>query len=214
MGTTARSWGRALVVAGTLVLGCGAGGGGGAVPPSCLTLHPCGGDLVGTWHFVGACVTDTATLTASARSACAGATVNSVEFGVSGSITFNADLTYSARGWNTAFREVTTSPVTCGSGTSCADQSMSVTSSDGSFSRDTCSGSDVCNCTASGLQAITETGTYTTSGSSLELIGPTTSRGRSYCVEGALLHIVEVGITSTDPTVPVIVLDDSVAMRL
>jgi hypothetical protein len=159
-------------------------------------------------------VADTATFTASAEAACAGATVDSVGIGVSGSITFNDDLTYSARGWNTTFHEVTTSPVTCGNGTSCAAESLSVTSSDGSFSRDTCSGDSVCHCTASGLQAITETGTYTISGSAVELIGPTTSRGRSYCVEGTLLHIVELGVTSTEPTAQTIVIADSVAMRL
>jgi hypothetical protein len=64
------------------------------------------------------------------------------------------------------------------------------------------------------LNAVTETGTYTTTGSQFELVGPATSRTRSYCVEnGSLLHIVEVGVTSTDPAAMTIIITDGVAAR-
>jgi hypothetical protein len=202
----------ALAVTGMFLFGCG--GGGGDAPPSCLTVRPCGGDLIGTWRFLGACAADETTFTALAGARCAGATVSRFGVGVSGSITFNADLTYNAQGWNTSFDETSTFPESCGNGTSCAGQNLSVTSTDGSFSNLTCTGSGVCACRASGLSAVTETGTYTTTGFQFQLVGPTTSRTRSYCVEETFLHIVEAGPTSTDPAATTVVLTDSVAIRL
>ena len=202
----------ALAVVGVVALGCG--GSIGEAPASCLTLHPCGGDLVGTWRFVGACVADTATFTAFANARCAGSTVSGYSLAASGSITFNADLTYSARDWKTSFTQMSTFPASCTPGSSCAEQSLSVTLSNGGFSNTTCSGSDVCACSQSGLNAITETGTYTASGFEFHLDGPTGGRGTSpYCVEGRFLHIIEEDVTSADPTVPLIVVADSVAIR-
>jgi hypothetical protein len=202
----------ALAIIGIALFGCGARAT--EAPPSCLTVHPCGGDLIGTWRFLGACTADAATFTALAGARCAGSAVSRYDVGVSGQITFNADLTYGAQAWNTSFDESSTLPESCGNGTSCAEQSLSVTSSDGSFSNRTCSGGGVCACSASGLSAVTETGTYTTTGIEFRLVGPTTSRTRSYCVEGTFLHIIEAGPPSGDQTTPTVVFTDSVATRL
>ena len=46
-----RHWACAIVVAALPTVGCG--GGGQATPTSCLQVQPCGGDVVGTWSFVG-----------------------------------------------------------------------------------------------------------------------------------------------------------------
>lgn len=193
------------------VLGCG--GSVGEAPSSCLTLHPCGGDLVGTWRFVRTCVADTATFTAVAQTRCAGSTVSSYGLSTSGSITFNADLTYSARNWNTSFTEAWTFPTSCVAGESCAEQSYSLTLSSGGFSNTTCSGSDVCTCSQSGLSATTETGTYTASESSFAFTGPTFAGTSQYCVEGNYLHVIEEGDTTADTTVPLVVVADLIAIR-
>ncbi len=212
MDATLTSWWRTLAVV-SMVL-CGCGGGGGEAPPSCLTVYACGGDLIGTWRFLGACTADIPTWTAIEQTRCPSGTVGGVGVGVSGTITFNADLTYRAAAWNTTFSETSSFDERCGDGTSCADRSASVTSSDGSFAKRICSGSGVCACSTSSLDAVTETGTYTTSGFQFELVGPTSSRTRDYCVEnGSLLHIVQRAVTSTDPTATTIVVIDGVAAR-
>ena len=36
--------------------GCGPSNGSDSAPPSCLQVQPCGGDVVGTWRFLGACI--------------------------------------------------------------------------------------------------------------------------------------------------------------
>jgi len=140
--------------------------------------------------------------------------VSSVGYGASGTITFNADLTYSAQGWNTTFTETYAEPEHCrAGGTTCADGSLSVTSSDGSFSNLTCSGTTDCACRLSTLSAVSESGTYTANGSQFNLVGPTTSRDSSYCVEGSFLHLVVVGPTSTDPAATTVIVADAVASR-
>ena len=168
-------WWRALAVGSMVLCGCS---GGSEAPPSCLTVQPCGGDLVGTWRFLGACAADIQTWTAMEQARCPSGRAGSVGVGVSGTITFNADLTYRAEGWNTTFSETSSFDERCGDGTSCADRSASVVSSDGSFAKRICSGSGVCACSVSSLDAVTETGTYTINSVQFELVGPTTSRTR------------------------------------
>ena len=207
----ARSLKCALMAVSLVVLGCG--GGSGRPPPGCAQVRPCGGDLIGTWDFVGACVADTSPLTFRAEASCRGTAVSNVGYATSGTITFNADLTYVAQGWNTMFTQTYAEPESCRAGTTCADRSLTVTSSDGSFSNLTCAGTTDCTCRQSTLSAVSESGTYTTTGTDFYLVGPTTSRNRSYCVEGSLLHLVEVGPTSTDPAATTVIVADAVASR-
>ena len=66
---------------------CGGGGG------SCAKVAPCGGDVTGNWTISGACF-NAAALNMNIGMSCPGAAVNIRVFSVTGSASFNADLTY------------------------------------------------------------------------------------------------------------------------
>ncbi len=214
MGAMQAAWRRAFVVASVVLFGCGDSNGGGEPPMNCLQVQPCGGDVVGTWHFVGGCVVEASVFTAIAQTTCPGTEVSQVAFGASGSVTFNADLTYVGQGWNTTYSEVVTRPLRCTSGAaSCDALDLSVTAPGGSFLMDNCSGATTCVCNSSSRNAMTESGTYTVTGTQLDLTAPITTRRRSFCVEGSRLHIIELSDTAKDVNGLPIVLADSVAER-
>lgn len=199
-------WKRALVLGSIALLGCD-GGSGGRPSPNCLEVRPCGGDLVGKWLFFGGCVADASVFTAEAQATCPGTEVSSVAYGAAGSITFNADLTYVAQGWETSYSEAATSDLSCTSNASCAERSGTARDSNGSFVTDSCSGDTVCACTLSSRNVMTESGTYVASGARLELTAPSTTRNRMFCVEGSLLHLVVPSLTTGA------ILADAVAVR-
>jgi hypothetical protein len=190
---------------GMLVL-AGCGGGGSAPPASCLQVQPCGGDLVGTWDFVGACVAEPSVITAAAPRPCTGFALNGVGFATAGSISFNADLTYTARRWNTSSATNYAEPLTCAGSEDCAALNRDVRVSNGSYLKTMCAGTSVCTCADTSLEVIDESGTYMTAGAELQLAGPLTTRNRTYCVSGAELHVVEVA--------GAVVIDDMVAVRI
>jgi len=198
------AWGGMFGIFMFVLAGCG--GGAAAPPASCRQVQPCGGDLVGTWSFVGACVADPALITATAPRPCTGFALNSVGFATSGSITFNADLTFTARRWNTSSATSYAEPLSCAGTEDCAALNSDVRSSDGSYLKTTCAGTSTCTCADTSLQVIDESGTYTTTGTEFQLSGPVTTRNRTYCVTGTELHIVE--------TVGTVVIDDVVAVRI
>lgn len=190
------------------LFGCNGGDGGGGGPPAnCLQVQPCGGDVVGRWLFFGGCVADASVFTAAAQTTCPGAEVSNVAYGASGSITFNADLTYVAQGWSTTYSDMSTTPLSCTSATSCAQLSGSVSGPDDSFLRDTCSGTTVCSCSSSSRSGMTESGTYVVTGTQLDLTAPSTTRNRSFCVVGSQLHIVAASDANG------VILADAVALR-
>jgi hypothetical protein len=70
-------------------------GGGGAAPASCDQAQPCGGDVVGTWTVMDACVAITGEFNLTGLGVgCAFATVTATSLEVSGTWTANADMTY------------------------------------------------------------------------------------------------------------------------
>jgi hypothetical protein len=217
MGARRTEWKRAFVVASVGLFGCGGGtdGGRGEPPMSCLQVQPCGGDVVGTWRFVGGCAAEASVFTALAQTSCPGTEVSQVAFGASGSVTFNADLTYVGQGWNTTYSDTVTRPLSCSSGAaSCDALDLSVTATGGSFLTEDCSGATTCACHSSSRNAMTESGTYTVTGTKLDLTAPSTTRSRSFCVEGSRLHIIEFSATATDVNGLPLLLADSVAERL
>jgi hypothetical protein len=117
---------------------------------------------------------------------------------VSGSITFNSDLTYSGSSVSVHETGTESIPLSCTGQASCAALSMS---SNGITA--TCSGTSVCTCrvtsTASGtaVGALGGAGTYSIYGTSLTLQSSTTSSSTtgSYCVQGTELHLVSVDTT-------------------
>jgi hypothetical protein len=173
------------------IVGCG---GGGAAAPHCAQVEPCGGDVVGTWKFAGACINNAA-VSAELAAVCPGASINVSSLSVSGSITFNSDLTYSGSSVTMAETATESIPLSCTGQASCAALSMS---SNGMTA--TCSGTSVCTCrvtaSASGTAAggLGSAGTYSTYGTTLTLQSSSTTTG-SYCVQGTELHLVSVDST-------------------
>ena len=176
-----------------IVSACGGGSG------SCAKVAPCGGDVIGNWTISGACF-NAAALNMNIGMSCPGATFNITALSVSGSASFNADLTYTTAGTATISLQETI-PVSCltagGTALTCAelDQQLQADIAANPSSTQTahCEGSSVCTCTlTNGPQTTSTTGTYTTSGTTIsftESDGSTSSSG--YCVQGNELHIVQ-----------------------
>jgi hypothetical protein len=155
---------------------CGGGDG------TCAAVTPCGGTIAaGRYRISSYCVSSSAPLRS--NSCPAGITVNFSNFTVKGTVTFNADNTYSTQG--TAGGTVTeTIPAEClrrgGVQITCAQlqQSLQVQAPDGR-----CSGNSACTCTFTIENQPTEAmGTYSTSGNILTVTpdGGEASSG-SYC---------------------------------
>ena len=181
----------------SMVSACGGGSG------SCGKVTPCGGDVVGNWTISGACF-NAAALNMDIGMSCPGATVSITALSVSGSVSFNADLTYTTVGTaSISVRE--TIPASClaaGGGTlTCAqlDQQIQqdIAANPSSTQSGHCEGSSICTCTVTnGPQTTSETGTYTTSGTTLtftDSAGSISSNG--YCVQGDELHVVQLDMT-------------------
>lgn len=190
--TTRMSALASAVMCAALAGGCGPGSGDGGAPAGCLKFQPCGGDVVGTWNFVGACRSSTllTDLTTELQANCPGASVTSFDIHLSGTFTFNADLTYSTN----ASQTVTATevlPLSCTGFSSCAAvQSASPTSVV------TCTGTTTCTCRVVGTPPGVETGTYTTSGTNLTTVGPTDTTTEGYCVENGRLHVITLSDTT------------------
>ena len=88
--------------------------------PNCLQVAACGGDIVGTWTFIGTC-TDVGALNDQLAAGCPGAAFTAFGIAVAGSFTFNADLTYTASNWREDFLIAETLPLMCHGGPTCAD---------------------------------------------------------------------------------------------
>ncbi len=196
MGPSRVGW---VIVGVTLVFSCGGGGQGGGTGGatgtggsgatdgglSCAAVAPCGGDLVGTWKASGACLGKTEDLS----SVCPGATAD-ITVSLSGTETFNADLTYTATltgGGTTTFHY----PSTClTGGTSCTQWGQGLMSV-GMYSSVTCTtdGAGVCNCVAvSPTTPDNESGTYSVSGGTVTTVPAGSANGAPYCVQGSVLR--------------------------
>jgi len=172
--------------------GCGPGSGTGSAPPSCLQVQPCGGNVVGTWSFLGACRTPAVlqNFNDSLQASCPGASISALDIDISGTITYNPDLTYAANVTET-IRATEIFPLSCLGFASCADV---VSSNAGSTV--SCTGTTTCTCRVTGGPPMIETGTYTTAGTDLTMAGPTSTDTDAYCVQNNELHIIGVDATT------------------
>jgi hypothetical protein len=173
----------------------GSSGTGGGAPTACGTVEPCGGSPAGTWTLSSECL-DPAEVTALVQQElyCTTATVTSALATISGSATFNTNMTF------TLIQNLTGTltfnvPATCTSGLSCADYASyeQLILNDPSF---VCTGTTSCGCTQQSTSNSTNSGTYTLSGTDLNLnasTGATATLG--YCVQGSTIHLM-----SIDPT--------------
>lgn len=160
-------------------------GGAGGGSSGCATVSPCGGDIVGTWKVTQSCLTATEDLS----STCAGASAN-LTYAFSGTLTYNADLTYSSAitGTTTVHEYF---PSGCKPfGFTCVQ--LGQIAMDAGIP-DNCStdATGACNCDAVTplTPANAPPGTYSISGSTLTTTtqGGTMSTG-PYCVQGGVLY--------------------------
>lgn len=177
---------------------CGGGNG------SCGKVQPCGGSVVGNYSVSAACYDTAALNMMNVIADCPGATVNISGLSVSGSGSFNADMTYSVM--ETISASVSeTIPASClmmsGITLTCAqlDQAIQtlLTQNPGTYQSAHCAGSSSCTCSfVLAAQTTSETGTYTTAGTIITTTNSTgTSSSSSYCVQGNELHMLQVDMT-------------------
>jgi hypothetical protein len=161
--------------------GTGGSGGNGA---SCPSVSPCGGNLVGTWKVTQTCLTATGNL----GNLCDGGDAPAnLAFSFSGTLTFNADGTYSSAltGSETAHEYF---PSGCAPfGATCAQLGQQVIDG-GSIS---CSLDSAGGCTCDSMAPArdsSQSGTYATSGSTVSTTHDGTTSVASYCVQGSVLY--------------------------
>ena len=152
---------------GLVLVGCGDDDGGSV---DCSAITPCGGEVVGTWQFVGNCEGE--------DPFCPDLVVESTP-SASGSFTFEAGGTYTTMSTLNGTSRARI-PGSCIDGaTMCSDLD---------FEDQTCTGdiATACTCTTTYNNTQDSTsGTYTTSGTSITLDGETFP----YCVSGNTLRL-------------------------
>jgi hypothetical protein len=180
---------------GVMLVGCSSNSSGSG--GNCGKVAPCGGDIVGTWKVVDSCA-DSAQATTSTGS-CPGETLQVASFSASGTITFNADMTYTDSLTESA-SATATAPTSClstgGIPVSCdryAKFLADVTPADAGASTTCAVSGSTCSCHVilSGL-VVHEMGTYSLSGNTFSsTVSPSTAMGNAagYCVQGNTLHI-------------------------
>jgi hypothetical protein len=192
----------------------GCGGGGQAAPASCLQVQPCGGDVVGTWSFVGACEDVDAENRLSDCSLLSGTSET-----LTGVLTFNADGTYTATNWHDAYAGTETSPLSCfGAPTCTASNGTTTVTSNGETATATvnCTGTSTCVCHIAGTRTVNAaSGSYSAASATLSVTGGPLPSGFAYCVEQNLLHLMRTVnvVTTNPPTDSNIILSDIVAQR-
>jgi len=212
-----RSFERRLLAFGVLALavplvGCGGSSG----PPNCGAEQPCGGDVVGTWSLAGAC-SNVSAASAELMASCPGASIRGISVSLTGALTYNADLTYTATNWHELFSATETVPLTCAGATACSEGSGTDSQTqDGTTITitTTCTGTTVCTCRVSGELSITsDAGDYYITGTTLDMLGLSTSGAFPYCVEQNRLHLIQLSTTMTTPMGQAVITSDIVAQK-
>jgi hypothetical protein len=196
----------ALVSIVALVNGCGGRSNGGSAG-TCGKVQPCGGSIVGTWTVHTSCGS-IGNFTGGVT--CTGATLDESMKVTSGTLTFNADMTYAttvAQSGTIKFK----APLSCTSAASCDELATSIYPMPPDATSTCTTANAVCDCSIvySGPMTGTDSGTYTTAGNVVTL---TPSSGGppipgSYCVQGNELHLPTIGETTGT------IIEDVVATR-
>src|ERR1051325_1342147 len=188
--------GLVVLVASAASCGGSSGGAGGGVggPLGCAQVAPCGGAVLGGWNLTTACI-NTSALNATIKAVCPGASASASAPMISGTVTYNADLTYAASNVTEAIVLTEIVPLSCTGETDCATFGQSVTSGSTMV---TCSGSGTCTCTFSGsMSPMSESGTYSMAGTVLSMTPDTTGvpSDNPYCIKASHLHIMSLDTT-------------------
>jgi hypothetical protein len=164
--------------------GCGSSGG------TCSNAAACGGDIVGSWTITSSCVSESGSMF---DSQCPSATVSSSGLTITGSVTYNADGTYSLTSTTAGSLDVTLPPsclTSNGVTVTCAQLNQEVQSNPTPGLTINCTGSSSCSCVETIVsQTSSETGTYTTTAAGLLTDTPTggTAGQTDYCVKGTTM---------------------------
>jgi hypothetical protein len=185
--------GHAAVAALSLAasFGCGCGCGGGARGELCGQTQPCGGDVVGSWTVSHSCLSAgvaVAGVEDVLGGACKALTIDSVKTEHEGTITFAADLTFTA-GLSARGTVVVRLPSSCVGGLTCAQLGTEFMTQ--GLSEVGCTGASSCTCPIPRPPlAVPEGGTYLAADATLSLqLASGTEVTRRYCVVGSTLHM-------------------------
>jgi hypothetical protein len=164
------------------VSSCGGGSG------TCGSTPACGGNIVGTWRIVSSCGSSPTTVNGKQ---CAGAQPMQVTFSVSGTITFNADLTYSSNATASGMESISI-PASClaQSGATCAELDQLLSMNPAAAGSHCSASGNGCACSVL-IPASTDsqTGTYATTlaGVITEMPSGGAPSVADYCVSGSML---------------------------
>jgi hypothetical protein len=164
--------------------GCSSSGG------TCSNAPACGGSVVGTWTITSSCVSANASML---DSQCPTETANSSGLNVTGTVTYNADGTYTSTSTlsGTISVNLPQSCLTTNGVTVTCDQLNQVFQSNPTPGLTlSCTGSTGCTCTETlANQTSNETGTYTTTAAGLLTETPAggTASLNDYCVKGTTM---------------------------
>ena len=165
----------------------------------CGQVSACGGDLTGTWTITSGCLTSAGVKDAEsgATGSCSGLTVAVTNISVSGTVTFNADMTYTFASLQEQSTLTLNAPASCVGSGSCSALASALEST-GDVASATCSGTSGCSCTAMQTpQTETESGTYSVSGSTVTTVPSTgTASSTPFCVQGSVLHLLDTSTMS------------------
>jgi hypothetical protein len=177
-----------------VVGGCGSS----APDDQCGQVQPCGGDIRGTWKTAGSCINPPEVLskiTAPLGLMCPAGSAPSLARSSSNrslSSTFNDDGTFDGTSVLTGTLVVDV-PASCLGGGACADLQAALqplVSPSTGFIAATCTGTATCTCDITNGGISHMTGTYTTSGSVLEITSGGAVTDTDYCVSGSFLHFI------------------------
>ena len=168
----------------------GHAGGTGGGSASCPTVSPCGGNIVGTWKVTQTCITETADLSNECTGGAGTSASANVALMFSGTVTYNADGTYTSALTGTDMGQEHYSSGCAPLGLTCAQIGQEVIDG-GSVS---CSTDTAGTCNCDSVVPLTSTnntpGTYSTSGDTLTTTPGSMPSGASYCVQGSVLYII------------------------
>jgi hypothetical protein len=181
--------------------------------------------VVGVWEVGSGCLdraTVMSTLPIALSAICAPATLGDIAVQTSGSLSFNADLTYAASVTLAASVKVNI-PSSCLSGLTCGLANVAVQAAllqkpEPNIRSVTCAGTADCVCTVVSQPQVTDqTGSYALAGTSVTLTNSSTTATSTgdYCVQGRELHLITLDRTmNMGPMGQATITEDIVATRL
>ncbi|HEY4392762.1 MAG TPA: hypothetical protein VGP64_01815 [Polyangia bacterium] len=215
-GSVGTGSGGASAAGGSSVAGQ-SGTGGSTASGACGQVEPCGGPVDGVWNASSGCLNNAAFMlevTKGLPAGCGLVAVSSSSDSAVGSLSFSqATLTYSSDVTETVNIQFTI-PMTCINGQTCAQYGTSLAQQGGATSA-TCVGTTTCACDFTAQNVMNESGTFSTSGTTLTLTNTLGSQTSGpYCVQGTSLHLIDVDTTTNlGPNGQATIDDDTVFIK-